>query len=381
MRARRASGGLGATGAPPHGRTSGGACHPPSGSARTRAGGVASVRARREDARIEVWIHAFSHPHRVAAQAAQAEAWGFDGLLLADSQNLNADIWIELALAAAATERLGLGPGVTNPTTRDPAVTASAAATLQAESSGRAVLGIGRGDSALAQIGRSPVSAAELERALVTIQGYLRGEAVERDGVESRIGWIGELDQPKVPLAVAATGLRVIEVGARHAEQVNLTVGAEPERLRWAVETARAAAGERRDDVSLGAYVNVAVHRDRAVARDLIRGSTAILARFATAGAPPDGLSAVTREGIAALAHDYDETRHGQAAAARRLGDDFVDRFAVAGPAAEVAERLAGLAELGIDRLIVVPGSVDADPDLVVETNAAFAAAVLPALR
>ena len=66
---------------------------------------------------------------------------------------------------------------------------------------------------------------------------------------------------------------------------------------------------------------------------------------------------------------------------ARRLGDDFVDRFAVAGPAAEVAERLAGLAELGLDRLIVVPGSVDADPDLVVETNAAFAAAVLPALR
>lgn len=344
---------------------------------------VASARAPREDDGIEVWIHAFSHAHRVAAQAVQAEAWGFDGLLLADSQNLNADLWVELALAGAATRRLRLGPGVTNPATRDPAVTASAAATLQAETGGRAVLGLGRGDSALTQIGRRPVSVEELERALIAIQGYLRGEAVERDGAKSRIGWIGELAQPKVPVAVAATGRRVIEVAARHAEQVDLTVGAESERLRWGIETARAAAGERAGDVSLGAFVNVAVHRDRTVARDLVRGSTAILARFATGGTPPDGLSAVAREGIAALARDYDGSRHGQAAApaARRLDDEFIDRFAVAGPAGKVAERLAGLAELGIERLIAVPCSLDADPELVAGSNAAFAASVLPALR
>lgn len=245
------------------------------------------------------------------------------------------------------------------------------------------MLGLGRGDSALTQIGRRPVSVGELERALVAIQGYLRGETVERDGVESRIGWIGESGQPKVPVAVAATGPRVIEVAARHAEQVDLTVGAEPGRLRWAVEAARAAAEGRDRAVSLGAYVNVAVHADRAVARELVRGSAAILARFAAEGTPPDGLSEVTREGVAALVRGYDGSRHGQAAApaARRLGDEFIDRFAVAGPAAEVAERLAGLAGLGIERLIVVPGSLDADPDQLAASNAAFAASVLPALR
>jgi 5,10-methylenetetrahydromethanopterin reductase len=92
---------------------------------------------------LEVWIHAFSFARRVAPLARQVEEWGFDGFLLADSQNLNADIWVELALAGAATERLRLGPGVTNPATRHPAVTASAAATLQAETDGRAVLGLG----------------------------------------------------------------------------------------------------------------------------------------------------------------------------------------------------------------------------------------------
>ena len=125
------------------------------------------------------------------------------------------------------------------------------------------------------------------------------------------------------------------------------------------------------------------MHPDRALARDLVRGSTAILARFATEGAPPDGLSDVTRAGIAELAARYDDSRHGQGAApaAQRLADDFIDRFAVVGPAEEVAERLAGIAALGIERLVVVFGSLDADPAAVAESNAAFADSVLPALR
>jgi 5,10-methylenetetrahydromethanopterin reductase len=315
----------------------------------------------------------------VAELARQAEEWGFDGFLLADSQNLNADIWVELALAGAATERIKLGPGVTNPVTRHPAVTASAAATLQAETGGRAVLGLGRGDSALTQLGRQPVPASELERAVVAIQGYLRGEQVDLDGSRSEIRWLAGAEIPKVPVAVAATGPRVIALGARHADQLDLTVGAEPERLGWAIETARAAS----DDLgALGAFVNVAVNEDRPVARDLVRGSTAIFARFATEGAPPDGLSEVTRQGIDQLASDYDETRHGEASAgyARELEDAFIDRFAVAGAADYVAERLKGLAALGLERIIVVPGSLDADPELMKRSNELFAAEVLPAL-
>jgi len=60
---------------------------------------------------------------------------------------------VELALAARATERLRLGPAVTNPVTRHPAVTAAAVATLQVESEGRAVVVFGRGDLAVLQLG------------------------------------------------------------------------------------------------------------------------------------------------------------------------------------------------------------------------------------
>ena len=220
----------------------------------------------------------------MAPLARRSEELGYEGVMVADSQNLNADVWVELALAAAATERIRLGPGVTNPATRHPAVTASAAATLQAESGGRAVLGVGRGDSALTQLGREPVHVAELERALGALQGYLSGEGVEFDGKPTRIGWIPDSGQPKVPLAVAATGPHVIEAGARHAEAVDFTVGAEPERLRWAIGAARQAAGGR--ELSLGAFLNVGVDDDRAAARDLVRGRARRLTDSPTSPAP-----------------------------------------------------------------------------------------------
>jgi 5,10-methylenetetrahydromethanopterin reductase len=334
---------------------------------------------------MEIWLHSFPRPGTTAAVARSAEAAGYDGLLLADSQNLTADIWVELALAAAATERLRLGPGVTNPRTRHPAVTAAAAATLAAESGGRVTLGFGRGDSALTQIGREPTPAAEFERGLEALQGYLLGEAVEVEGYSGKIAWLPREGEPKVPVAVAATGPHVIGAAARLAEEVDFTVGAEQERLRWAVETARRAEAEASRDASLrlGAYVNVAVADDRTTARELIRGSTSTLARFGTEGAPADGLSTVTREGIERLGDAYRKDQHGQAAgtAAQGLSDDFIDRFAVCGPAAEVTDRLLALRDLGLERLIIVPGSLDADPYALAESNAHFEREVLPALR
>ena len=336
-------------------------------------------RQLRDDPRIEVWLHAFAFPRRVVAAARAAEGWGFDGMLLADSQTLNTEIWVELGMAAAATERLRLGPGVTNPFTRHPSVTASAAATLQVESGGRAVLGLGRGDSALRQLGREPVHADELERALVAIQAYLSGGTAELDGFESRLTWLDNApEMPKVPVTVAATGPHVIELAARHAERVDFTVGAEPDRLRWALETARGAG-----DASPGAFVNVGVDPDPAVARDLVRGSAAILARFSAEGAPPDGLSEVTREAIERIAAAYDESRHGHAEAdhSQALGDEFLDRFAVAGPPDEVAERLVAIGELGIEQLVIVPCSLDTSAEDLERSNALFAAEVLPRLR
>src|SRR6185503_14677157 len=108
-------------------------------------------------------------PGRPAETARYAEELGFATALFPDSQNLAPEVWGQLMLAAAATSKLRLGPGVTNSVTRDAAVTASAALALQAQSDGRAVLGIGRGDSAVQRIGARVDPVARFERYLAAV--------------------------------------------------------------------------------------------------------------------------------------------------------------------------------------------------------------------
>src|SRR5262252_1691837 len=131
---------------------------------------------------MEIGVIIFPPLGKTAQTAQTIEGLGLDSMLFPDSQNLAPEVWGQLLLAAAATSKLQLGPGVTNSITRDAAVTASAALSLQVESGGRAVLAIGRGDSSVQRIGKREDPVASFERHLEMLQGYLRGETVDRDG-------------------------------------------------------------------------------------------------------------------------------------------------------------------------------------------------------
>ena len=319
---------------------------------------------------VECWRVAVPRPRTMAALAQAAEADGWDGLTVTDSQNISGDPYTALCLAAKVTERVRLATGVTNPVTRHPAVTASAIATVQVESQGRAVLGIGRGDSALAYIGQAPAPVGTLERYVTAVQGYLRGESVDCDGFPSRLQWLAPLGLPKIPVNVTGTGPQVIDVGARLAEWVTFAVGADCDRLSGAIATAREArrqAGLDPATLSLGAYVAVAVHPDVAVARDLVRGVVGIYAHFSgMRGAPTALLRPEDRVVVEGLRREYDLAHHGkgQGGHTRLLDDAFVERFAVVGPTDRCIERLQALVALGLDRLVLSSGELDvAGPD------------------
>ncbi len=95
---------------------------------------------------MELWTTTFASARAAQRMAQEAEAAGWDGMLVVDSQNLSGDPYVSLALAGAATTRIGLGTGVTNSVTRHAAATATAITSVNRISNGRAVLGIGRGD-------------------------------------------------------------------------------------------------------------------------------------------------------------------------------------------------------------------------------------------
>ena len=127
---------------------------------------------------MQLWTTTVASARGASRTAQEIEAAAWDGMLVVDSQNLSGDPYVALALAATATTKLGLGTGVTNSVTRHAAVTATAITSVNRVSGGRAVLGIGRGDSALAHLGRAPARLAQFERYLKQLQTYLKGESV-----------------------------------------------------------------------------------------------------------------------------------------------------------------------------------------------------------
>lgn len=345
----------------------------------------------------EVWTTGVAWPGAIERASRRAEEAGFDGLAVVDSQNLAGDPYVGLALAARETERLRLGTAVTNPVTRHPAVTAAAAVTLQVASQARFVLGIGRGDSALAHLGRAPASVPVFERYLAVLRAYLHGDEVAfgelgfDESVAPPVDALGLAEAPTasrlhflppglptVPVEVAATGPRVLAAAARHADRTLLALGADPERVRWGIDTVRAAGG-----TSVGAFVNVVAHPDVAIARELASGGVATFARFSvmhgTVSGPAD---ADQRDTLTAIHDAYDMTRHTQVGSpqATTLTPDFIDRFGIIGDADACLRRLRELVELGLDKLIVTGPTLGADPGQARAARDRFAAEVLPAL-
>ena len=328
----------------------------------------------------------FPVPGLAAAMGQMVESAGWDAVHFADTQNLAADVYVSLAQAAAATERITLATGVTNPVTRHAVVTATAIASIQLASGGRAVLGIGRGDSSLGVLGRPPAKVADFERYVVGVHDLLQGRPTEIDGHITTNEWIATSQQPPVPLDVAATGPRVTTIAARHAERVTFAVGADVERLRQAVDLARrerAAAGHDPDTLRVGAYVNVAAHPDAAVAREIVRGGTATFAHFSGMSAAPTRAEGADASVYASIGDQYDVREHasGSAGHAQTMPQEFVDRFAVAGPAEECVRRLSELVDVGLDHLVLVPGSRDAERAELLASLDRLAHEVLPKLR
>jgi 5,10-methylenetetrahydromethanopterin reductase len=353
---------------------------------------------------LEFWRAGGSTTTLEQVRAAEAEGW--DGQMFMDSQCLATDPYVLMGACALATERIRLSPGVTNPLTRHVAVTAAAAASVQALSGGRAVLGIGRGDSALAYLGRAPARVAAFERALVQLQTLLGGGAIAFGGeitgeeapsleslslgdrpAASSLQWLPP-GLPKVPLDVAATGPKVIELAAPLAERVTFSVGAAPDRIRWAVDLARAARARRglpEDGVSFGAQVMVVCHPDHGVALQRATSAVAPLARFQVIQGEVAGpVSDADRANFAAIQQGYDMTRHAKDPETSRiiggsLSGDFVERFAIVGPPERCAERLLELVGCGLERFVVVGPGFFPEPEGV--SGSLFASEVAPAVR
>src|SRR6201991_4963227 len=178
---------------------------------------------------------------RLVDLIAKAEQLGFDSGWTYDSPILWQEPYPLISMMVARTERMNIGMGVTNRVTREPAVTASAHATLQDISGGRMVMGVGRGDSAVRVMGKQPTPNAMFEQSCAMIKDFMNGRPVDWEGTEIQLKWA--VDKPEIPLYVAAYGPRALGVAGRVGDGVIIQL-ADPAIIEWTMATARKAAEE-----------------------------------------------------------------------------------------------------------------------------------------
>lgn len=290
-----------------------------------------------------------------AARALDADDT-YENLFVGD-ERLERNTYALLSLAAANTERIGLGPGVTNPYTRHPAVTAAAIATLDELSEGRARLGIGAGSpivlDPLAYDQQDPVGT--LRDAVKVIRPLLRGESATLDRPEFGID-DAALDCPTgraVPVYVAGRGPSILGLGGYRGDGVFAGAGcasvAGMEYARERIREGAEKAGRSLADVDVVCWAFLSVADDRTAA---LEGVTPLVARI-VAKTPLSALTAVgIDEADARAVKELDDVASLPAAAlADHLPRSVTEQFAIAGTPSDCAAHLGRLADSGVDHV------------------------------
>ena len=293
--------------------------------------------------------------------AKSAEELGFDYIGVPDSQSLVHKLYVSLGAVAQATARVQIGPAVTNPLTRHPAVTASAIASINEMSDGRAFLGIGTGDSAVLNLGLRPARLVELREYVEAVRAVLSGQTHDYRGHQIHI----RHSQTAVPIMVTVEGPRTLAMAGAIADIVLVHTGLTPEVLSESISRVRQgerSVGKQEGSTAVWAFAkcNIADRREAAVGeiKMALAASAHHAFRFTLEGKHvPEEL----REPIAVLLREYVPAQHEQLGQTRNatlsdelgLTDYLAERFAVIGTPEECREKTRAIRQAGIDTLLI----------------------------
>ena len=304
----------------------------------------------------------------------RAEDLGYTGIWIADSHSVMRDAYSILSVLAVQTKNLQLASGVTLTVTRHPAVLANSWATLQELSKGRAICGIGVGESAVYNLGLKPEKLAAFEEKLSVIRALLRGESVDYEGTELQMPW----SSTEVPLVMASSGPKSLQLAGRIADGVLFQVGADPSLVQYALDNIRMgaeSAGRQLSDLKLYMRVATSVHPDRNTAQQALKGYTSVAAGTVFKTVPRSYFDDDLYEDLERFKAAYDYADHGsnESEHSNLLTERIFNAMAIACPPAEATQRFRLLSEMGIDDFVLPFGMPDPIPYM--ET---FAAQVSP---
>ncbi len=304
--------------------------------------------------RFGIAIAATEPPEMFIQTVKLAEELGFDSIWVPDFR-LYLDLYVALGLAALNTTRVRLGSAVTNPYTRQPGMTAVGIASVDQLSGGRAVLGLGTGGIVMGLLDierRKPVLACR--QAVEEIRAHLGHESSRSAGSSREYVRLDLPTRPDLPIVIGATGHQMLALAGEIADGVIINVGANQACLEEAL--AAVEKGIKRADRPAGSLERfcwlqgTAVSEDAAEAMNLVKPAVALT------------LGRLPKWTLDAMGMDEGEIREiqriyrteGAEVAAKRVTDDMVGRFTIAGTPQRAIQELKRLQTLGFDEFIFI---------------------------
>jgi 5,10-methylenetetrahydromethanopterin reductase len=295
---------------------------------------------------------------KVVATAKLAEELGFEFFGQADQRfRGEKDVFVALAADAMATNTINVGPCVSDPYSRIPAMLAVAIASLDELSGGRAVLSLGAGGSGFTEmhLERTQVNRA-LRECVTIVRSLLAGDTATFDG---RLFQLTDAKlrfdvRPDIPIYIATRSPKNLELAGEIADGAVIATYVSKPQLEFAIERIRAGAekaGRSMDDVKLISWVYTSISDDGRQAVDNVRPFvTQALVNTAPEAYPailegfddalPAYLARCRDLGRAGLEEAYADRSH--------LTDEVIKRFSVAGTPEDCIAKVKEIEAFGI---------------------------------
>lgn len=293
-----------------------------------------------------------------------AEDCGFEYAWVSDQFN-NRNVFVTLTYAATLTKRIRLGTAVVNPYFRHPTILASAAASLNEVSDGRAVLGIGSGaiegpESSPAyskedRFGRIGKPMPATREAVEITHRLLRGESLTYHGEVFRTNECKLTFPPmKIPIYVGARRKLMLRLGGELADGV-VTHGVDGGYIEYMASQIKLGAqkrGRSLDGFDLATWIYLTTSTDSERVRALFKTMTAWLAESMPEEAIPHmDVSEGTLESVRKIRELVAAGR--TEAAAEHVDDKLVDSMFIIGKKERCLRTIEKAIEHGATQIIL----------------------------
>lgn len=281
-----------------------------------------------------------------------SEESGFSHIWVGDSHLIWREAYVNMTAMMLNTTKVKFGTGVTNPLTRHPSVLASAYATLEEYAPGRMIVGIGLGDSSVETMGLKPSTLANFEKSLEQMRELFAGKEAQLPS--GKIHLLHPCKR-KVPIYIAASGPKMLELSGRIADGIIILVGVADDYIAHAREKIAAgaqAAGRKLADISLVLWVPCAVS-ESASAKDAVKAHVARV----VAHPLPYVLDPNEQKVLEEIRKTYDYYHHmdQQANHAEVIPDWLVEKFAIAGTVDQCRAQIERIKKSGIQQIAIIP--------------------------